>query len=306
MGPANHGKVRAALRRIKAASAAGVDVACDVYPYAASSTRLSSRLPDWALDGGPDGRLRDPGLRGAIRAELGERIGRTVLPAGTIVADLPAGPFSDRSGSSVAEIAAATAREPVDVILDLLRDHQGDVWIVNHAMAESDVEFVLADELSSVVSDGWLLDLAGAGHPHPRHFGAFARAIAEYLRDRGVLELAEVVRKLSAAPAGRIGLCDRGFLAKGKIADVVVFDPERYADTATYRPRSRMRWGPCTCSSRAGSPPGGSPQSRSPRAGAAAVARESHSYRRNAHHTSLISCADRRDSPDSCFTWLIR
>ncbi|WP_027943854.1 N-acyl-D-amino-acid deacylase family protein [Amycolatopsis taiwanensis] len=237
MGPVNHGKVREALQRIHSARAAGLDVACDVYPYAASSTRLSSRLPDWALDGGASAlvtRLHEPETRARIRAEVSARIGRTLLPEGTMIAALSQGPFHRWIGATVAEIAAADGAEPVDTVLDLLRDHQGDVWIVNHAMAEEDVETVLQDRLSAVASDGWVLDTAGGGHPHPRHFGAFARAFAKYHRTRGVVDLADVVRKMSALPAERIGLRDRGTLNEGRIADVAVFDPQTFTDVATY------------------------------------------------------------------------
>ncbi|SFJ27695.1 N-acyl-D-amino-acid deacylase [Amycolatopsis sacchari] len=237
MGPANHGKVREALSRIRQARTEGLDVACDVYPYAASSTRLSSRLPDWALDGGLPAlvsRLHDGETRARIREELDARIGRTVLPEGTVLAALPPGPYRKWVGSSLAEIAAAEGRPPADTALDVLREHAGDVWIVNHAMAESDVDTVLADELSAIASDGWVLDTGQGGHPHPRHFGTFARALGEYSRERGVVGLAEAVRKCSALPAGRIGLTDRGTIAEGMVADLTAFDAGTVIDTATY------------------------------------------------------------------------
>jgi N-acyl-D-amino-acid deacylase len=238
MGPANHGKVDEALRRIRAARADGLDVACDVYPYAASSTRLSSRLPNWALDGGPDAlvrRLRNAETRARIRAELTAKIGRTVLPDGIVIATLAPGPYQRWVGATLAEIATAHRSEPAETVLDLLAEHRADVWIVNHSMAESDVRTVVADELSAIVSDGWILDVDDGGHPHPRHFGAFARAIAEYHRNQGAVELCNVVRKMTGLPAGRIGLTGRGTLAEGAIADITVFDPATIADQATYQ-----------------------------------------------------------------------
>lgn len=237
MGPANHGKVREALARIESARAEGIDVACDVYPYAASSTRLSSRLPDWALDGGFEAlvdRLRDKESHARIAEALEAKVGRTFLPEGTVLAALPEGPYSNRVGDTIAAIADDEHRRPAEVALDILRGHQGNVWIVNHAMAESDVETVLGAGDSAIVSDGWVLDAASGGHPHPRHFGTFARAIAEYHRNRSVVSLSEAVRKLTALPASRIGLRDRGTLAEGMIADITVFDPETIADTATF------------------------------------------------------------------------
>ncbi|MQY27866.1 N-acyl-D-amino-acid deacylase family protein [Nocardia aurantia] len=242
MGPANHGKVREALRRIHSARGDGIDVACDVYPYTASSTKLSSRLPDWALDGGPAAlvdRLRDPATAARIEAEVAARVGRTLLPAGTVIAALPAGPFSRWVGASLADVAAAEGRTPEQTVCDLLREHDADVWIVNHAMAADDVDTVVRDELSAIASDGWVLDTSGGGHPHPRNFGTFARAVAEYQRTRHVVGLAEVVRKMTSLPASRIGLTDRGVLGPGRVADITVFDPQTFADTATYaRPLS--------------------------------------------------------------------
>ncbi|WP_197284982.1 N-acyl-D-amino-acid deacylase family protein [Sciscionella sediminilitoris] len=237
MGPANHGKVADALRRIESARAEGIDVACDVYPYAASSTRLSSRLPNWALDGGFAGlvhRLRDEESYARIAAELTAKTGRTFLPEGTVLAALPEGPYSGRIGATLATIAAERGRPAAETALDILAAHEGNVWIVNHAMAESDVDTVLGHERSAIVSDGWVLDVHNAGHPHPRHFGTFARAIGRYHRDRGVLGLSEAVRKLTSLPAARIGLTDRGILAEGRIADITVFDPETITDTASY------------------------------------------------------------------------
>ncbi|MFD0031437.1 amidohydrolase family protein [Streptomyces sp. NPDC127172] len=237
MGPANHGKVREALAVIDSAVAEGLDVACDVYPYAASSTRLTSRLPDWAMDGGPDAlltRLEDAETRAAIAAELRAKTGRTFLPEGTVIAALPPGKYSDRVGSSLQDIASATGLDPAEAALDMLHAHEAQVWIINHAMAEADVEAVLRHPGSAVVSDGWELDTAGGGHPHPRHFGSFARVLAEYTRTRQLLTLPEAVRKMSALPAGRLGLADRGILAERRVADITVFDPATIADTARY------------------------------------------------------------------------
>ncbi|MBD3008270.1 MULTISPECIES: amidohydrolase family protein [unclassified Streptomyces] len=237
MGPANHGKVHKALALIDSAVEEGLDVACDVYPYAASSTRLTSRLPDWALDGGLDAllaRLNNPKTREAIAAELRAKTGHTFLPEGTVIAALPPGRYSSWVGSTVQDIAAATGRDPAEASLDVLHAHQAQVWIINHAMSEADVETVLRHPLSAVVSDGWELDTATDDHPHPRHFGAFARVLARYTRDREVLTFQEAVRKMSALPAARLGLTDRGTLSEGMVADLAVFDAETVSDTATY------------------------------------------------------------------------
>ncbi|MQA96760.1 MAG: amidohydrolase family protein [Streptosporangiales bacterium] len=204
MGPANHGLVRDALRMIKEARAGGVDVTADVYPYTASSTTLTSRLPGWAMDGGTPRlleRLADPADRKRIVAEVRERMGRDVDPAGVVIAALPPGPFS------------------------------------------GDVAEVLAHPLVSVASDGWTLRPTGEDRPHPRSFGTFVRVLGGYVRKRGLLDLAEAVRKMTSLPASRMGMTDRGVLRPGAVADVAVFDPAAVAEEATFGEPYRLATG---------------------------------------------------------------
>ncbi|WP_406318972.1 D-aminoacylase [Streptosporangium sp. NBC_01639] len=237
MGPANHGKVADALDLIDAAVAEGLDVACDVYPYTASSTRLTSRLPDWAMDGGPAAlldRLADPDSRERILAEVRSAVGRTFLPEGVVIAMLSPGPYADRIGDSVADIARDRGVEPAAAVLDVLAAHNGEVMIVNHAMAEADVDTVLRHRISAVASDGWVLHAPGEGHPHPRSFGTFARVLGRYVRERNVIQLVDAVRKMTSLPASRLALPDRGTVAAGRIADLAIFDPEAVTDLATF------------------------------------------------------------------------
>ncbi|MFF8596280.1 amidohydrolase family protein [Streptomyces sp. NPDC015220] len=237
MGPANHGKVRPALERIAAAAAGGVDVACDVYPYTASSTRLTSRLPDWAMDGGAPAlleRLADPVVRRKVLSEVREAVGRTFLPEGVVIAQVLPGPYAGRVGDSVADIARDEGVEPAEAVLRVLAAHQGEAMIVNHAMADADVDAVLRHPDTAVASDGWVLSAPGDGHPHPRNFGTFARVLGHYTRERRVLGLADAVRRMTSLPASRLGLTDRSTVAVGAVADLVVFDPDAVADRATY------------------------------------------------------------------------
>jgi N-acyl-D-amino-acid deacylase len=236
MGRRNHGAVAAALQIIDAARADGVDVTCDVYPYAASSTTLTSRLPTWALDGGVErllDRLADPTDRERIVAGLQERMARDVDPEGVVVADLPDGPFSAHRGRSVAEIGRELGTDPAEAALRLLAGHRGAVAVVNHAMAPDDVRAVLAHPATSVASDGWELRPAGSGKPHPRSFGTFTRVLGRHVRD-GDLALAAAVHKMTGLPAARLGMADRGVLAPGAAADIAVFDPDAVADRSTY------------------------------------------------------------------------
>jgi N-acyl-D-amino-acid deacylase len=237
MGRENHGSVAEALQLVDAARAGGVDVACDVYPYTASSTTLSSRLPTWALDGGVDAlldRLADAAVREKIAAELRQRMGRDVDPEGVVIADLPPGPFSPARGTSIAALGRELGVDPAEAALQLLAGHRGAVAVVNHAMAEDDVLAVLRHPAASVASDGWVLRPHGAGRPHPRSFGTFARVLGRYVRDQAALPLAEAVRKMTSLPASRLGMTDRGVLRAGAVADVAVFHPRRVVDRRSF------------------------------------------------------------------------
>lgn len=245
MGPPNHGKVTETLARIDEARASGLDVACDVYPYTASSTLLTSRLPDWTMDGGNIRlleRLEDPDTRDRIAADLEGGRDWAFLPDATVLAGMPPGRYSDLVGHSLREVAARAGGSAAEAMLDVLRAHQAQVWIINHAMAEADVREVLRHPACAIGSDGWELTTECEGSPHPRHFGTFARILETYCRNGAVLTLPEAIRKMTSLPAERLGLQDRGNLAPGKIADITVFDPEHVADTATYlAPKSYAR-----------------------------------------------------------------
>lgn len=236
MGRANHGAVAAALRIIDEARAEGVDVTCDVYPYTASSTTLTSRLPAWALDGGVDRlleRLADGPTRERVAAGLRERMARDVDPEGVVVADLPPGPFDGARGRSLADLARDLGTDPADAALRVLAGHAGAVSIVNHAMAAEDVRAVLQHPAASVASDGWVLRPDGPGRPHPRSFGTFTRVLGRYVRD-GALPLAAAVHKMTGLPAARLGMTERGVLRPGAVADIAVLDPATVTDRSTY------------------------------------------------------------------------
>lgn len=229
MGRANHGKVHEALRLIDDARADGVDVTADVYPYTASSTTLTSRLPGWALDGGVDRlleRLADAKTRRRIAAEA------RIDPDAIVLAELPPGPYDSWTGRSLAELGAELGLGGAETALEVLAAHHGSAGIVNHAMAEDDVRAVLSHPQVSVASDGWTLSPSGAGRPHPRSFGTFARVLGRYTGD--LLTLPDAVRKMTSLPASRAGLTDRGRIREGMAADLAVLDPAAVRDTSTF------------------------------------------------------------------------
>lgn len=237
MGPRNHGKVEQILDRLDRAAADGIDIGADVYPYTASSTTLASRLPGWALDGGTGRlllRLGESKMREKLRAALALRFDGEIDPAGIVIADLPPGRFSWAVGCSIADIAEREDLAPAEAVLSVLHEHEAAVAIVNHAMAESDLAAALLHPRVAVASDGWELATSGAGRPHPRSFGTFPRVLGRYVRQKGILELEEAVRKMTSLPASRIPLGERGVLQRGAPADMIVFDPDRITDHSSY------------------------------------------------------------------------
>jgi N-acyl-D-amino-acid deacylase len=243
MGRANWGKVRDSLALLERANAAH-DVLADQYPYTAGSTTLLALLPGWALDGGVAAlrsRLDDPAARGRIaddlaRRERGELRGNEeqLDPASVVIADVPPGPLARYRGRSLADSARAEGITASEVVLQLVQGAPGGVPIVWHGMDEADVRTVLAHPLVAVASDGWTVDPGLGGMPHPRSYGTFVRVLGRYVRDQRVLSLEAAVRKMTGLPARRLGLADRGTITPGMAADLVVFDPDRVLDRATY------------------------------------------------------------------------
>jgi N-acyl-D-aspartate/D-glutamate deacylase len=236
VGRRNWGTVRRALDLIDAAHDRGLDVAVDVYPYLAGNASLFQLMPGWAQEGGGAamlGRLRDADHRARIRAELADH------PVGwdeIVVCRVPAAAPTGIAGQSVADLAAESGRPGADVVMDLLLDHDNDVSMVAFGRSADDLAAVLTHPLSVLGSDGYALDLlgpTGAGLPHPRSYGTYPRIFAEYVR-AGTLTLTEAVAKCTSRPARRIGIDNRGVLARGVAADLVVFDADSIHDRATY------------------------------------------------------------------------
>ena len=246
VGPANWGRIAAAVEQLAAARREGVDVYADQYPYAAGSTTLTTRLPDWALEGGVSellGRLADPAARDRIVAELEADPVWPFLAQRIVVADTPDGPFHRFLGQDLASIGAAIGETPARATLEVLRGQRGVVSIITHGMSEDDVAVALADPSVAVASDGWILHCPGDGKPHPRSFGTFVRVLGHYARDRGLLDLPTAVAKMTSLPASRLGWADRGVLRPGAVADLACFDPERVTDRSTFAEPWRLAGG---------------------------------------------------------------
>jgi len=245
-GRANWGRVRQTLRMMEEARERGVDVTCDVYPYTAGSTGLDALLPAGAYEGGVEKlleRLRDPEARRKIREEMmrsWEDRGPDTLGApewSCIMISYCRG-HPELEGRTIEEIARERNVDPFDLVFDLLIEEEASVGIVLFTMCEEDMRRVLVHPLSMIGSDSSArapYGVLGKGKPHPRTYGTFPRILGRYVREERLLTLEEAIRKMTSLPAQKLGLRDRGVIHEGAWADLVILDPERVIDQATYQ-----------------------------------------------------------------------
>jgi len=239
------GRAAAAIERLESAAATGVDVGADQYPYTAAATTLQIVLPPQLLALGVDDTvvaLRDDVVRDRIRTEMARGVSGwenvTRDPGWDAIRIAFSAAHPDWAGRSIAAIAEARGGDAPEVAFDVLVDDRLETSIVVDCMDEADVETILGVPWVAVCTDAEgrrpghpILD---AGVPHPRTYGATARILGEYVRDRGLVTLENAIAKLTSVPAARVGLDDRGVVREGAFADLVVFDPATVADVATY------------------------------------------------------------------------
>jgi dihydroorotase/N-acyl-D-amino-acid deacylase len=227
------------LAMVDSARAAGVDVMMDQYPYTATYTGISVLVPASALAGGDSAffrRLRNSDERGAIVDSivfnlLNDRGGGDLRR----VQFARVGWQSDLEGRTLFDWAAmkgdTTVRAGAELVIEAIR--RGGASAIYHVLDEGDVERIMRHPQTMIGSDGRLVQ-PGDGHPHPRWYGTFPRVLGVYVRDKGVLTLEQAVHKMTDLSARRLGLADRGRIAEGLAADVVVFDPATVRDRATF------------------------------------------------------------------------
>jgi N-acyl-D-amino-acid deacylase len=227
------------LALVEKARREGVDVVVDQYPYERSSTNLGITLPSWALADGEEKikeRLGDPATRARIAAGMA-RILKALGHKDYSYASVADCTF-DRSieGKTISEVNLLKGRRKgvqneIRTILDLVG--QGHVQMVYHSMDAKDVERIIRYVNTAIASDGGVR-VFGEGVPHPRSYGTNARVLGEYVRERGVLTLEDAIRKMTSLPARTFGMRDRGLLREGNWADIVIFDPAKVRDKATF------------------------------------------------------------------------
>ncbi|MBL8296133.1 MAG: D-aminoacylase [Bryobacterales bacterium] len=218
----------------------GVDVVVDQYPYDHSSTNLGITLPSWALADGREAileRLRTPDTRRRIKKEMLELLankGRADYSYATVASF-----EADRSleGKTISAInkekgRPATIESEAETILQLIETAMPGM--VYHSMGMEDVERILRYPNTAVASDGGIREF-GVGMPHPRSYGTNARVLAEFVRVRGTITLEDAIRRMTSLPARTFRFRDRGLIMPGMAADLLLFDPARVTDKATYQ-----------------------------------------------------------------------
>ncbi|HEV2284850.1 MAG TPA: D-aminoacylase [Steroidobacteraceae bacterium] len=248
IGRDNWGKRDKVVAMITAARAAGIRITADMYTYTAGGTSLDASLPPWAHAGGPEAlvkRLRDPAERARVIAAMQEPHPKDwenlYMQSGAsgmlvLAARIPA--VKALIGKTIAEIALERHESPEDAIVDLVIEDDAGVGAAYTIISEENIErqIVLpwvssgSDAESSAPEGVFLLSST-----HPRAYGTFARLFAKYVREERLLSVQEAVRKLTSLPADVLSLSGRGRLRAGNYADVVVFDPAKIQDHATYR-----------------------------------------------------------------------
>jgi N-acyl-D-aspartate/D-glutamate deacylase len=242
-GRSNHGRAREALAVLGEARAAGGRVTHDAYPYVAGSTLLTQLLPPWVHDGGTGElvrRLGSPDVRTRIMAEIRDGLpgwpnyyDSTGGPAAIQIAAVATPSLHWLEGLSLTEAAARTDGDPLTIVFDTLVADRGATTMIMTLMDEADVDTILDDPATAIGSDQ-LGVTSPSARVHPRAYGTFVRILGRQVRERRRFDLATAVHRMTGLPASILGLVDRGRIAPGLIADLVVFDPATVADGSTY------------------------------------------------------------------------
>jgi len=243
----NWGRMAHVLNRIKQARDQGQDITADIYPYIAGSTSLAASLPPWALEGGTEkmiARLRDPAIRQRLKKEISEP--QTAWeniylgsggPEGILIGAVVNRELEPLQGKRVSEIAAQQKKDPLDALFDLLLADNGQTSAIYFMMSEDDMRAAMQAPFVSFCTDSGSRaadgPLAGS-KSHPRGWGTYPRILGRYVRDEKLLTLETAIHKMTGAPAARVHLRDRGLVREGMFADIVVFDPARVIDRATF------------------------------------------------------------------------
>jgi len=245
-GQSNWNKLGAAIAKIDAARKEGLEITADMYTYTAGSTGLDASMPPWVQEGGYNAwakRLQDSKVRDRVRQQMitpSDDWENLLLAAGgdgTLLVGFKNEALRIYAGKTLAEVAKLRGTSIQDTAMDLVVEDGSRVQVVYFLMSEENVKRQIqlpwvsfGSDASSMATEGVFIKTS----THPRAYGNFARLLGKYVRDEHVIPLEEAGRKLTSLPADTLRMKDRGRLAAGQFADVVVFDPKTIADRATY------------------------------------------------------------------------
>jgi N-acyl-D-amino-acid deacylase len=238
-GQQNWGRSKETIPMVMQARQQGLDVTIDQYPYTASSTSLSTLLPDWVLADGRDSinaRLKNPKIREEVKQYMLQKLAKRKLQhfSYPVVAYFEAD--TTLNGKSIEQVNLSkgnphTAVSEAEVIIQMME--QGGAGMVFHGMSEDDVKTIMQYPFNMFASDA-SIRIYQQGNPHPRGYGTNARVLGKYVREEKVIELEEAIRRMTSLPATKFRLKDRGLLLEGMAADIVIFDEKTVIDRSTF------------------------------------------------------------------------
>lgn len=237
-GEENWYKLDSAFELIEKARTDGLDVTCDRYPYTAANTGLHNVFPNWMLDGGIKKeleRLKSKETREKIRAELQQA--KKDIWDKIMISEVITEKNKIYEGKRVSEAAMIAKKEPLEFVFDLLVEDEIAVDAIFFKMSEENLQRILKKPYVMIGSDsGARADYGalGRGRSHPRTFGTFSRVLGKYVRGEKILDLPTAIKKMASEPCRKFNIKERGLIKEGYFADIVIFNPDTIADTATY------------------------------------------------------------------------
>jgi N-acyl-D-amino-acid deacylase len=238
-GQHNWGRSKETIPMIEAARKEGIEVTIDQYPYTASSTSISTLIPDDVLADGQDSikaRLQRPEIQKYVIKSMLDRLKKRKLKHFSYAVVAYFSPDTTYNGKSIEQInlmkgrkhkAKAEAQTVIDIMM------QGGASAVFHGMSEEDIKRIMKYPFNMFASDATIRRF-GYGSPHPRGYGTNARVLAKYVREEKVITLEEAIRRMTSLPAQKFQLNDRGLLREGYAADIVIFDEREVKDLSTF------------------------------------------------------------------------
>jgi N-acyl-D-amino-acid deacylase len=256
-GKRNWGRMKDIVSKIERARRDGVDITADTYGYPAWFNSFSAFIPPWAHDGGDEkllARLKDPAARDRIRTDMlssddkgwDNEWQEIPGPEAVLIGAVQNPELKSIQGKTLAEVAALWKMDPIDTIFEILIKDHTFTYVAVFGMSEPDVALAIAQPWVSFNNDSQgtaPTGILGQEHPHPRAYGTFPRILRKYVREDKLLSLEEAIRKMTALPAQKMRLADRGVLKTGMWADVVVFDAEKITDVATFAQPNQLSTG---------------------------------------------------------------